>query len=82
MSEAVTVPSLMMMTAIVSEESLARDTHTRTLAHTHTHTHSHTLAHSHTHTLTRTHTRTRRLWVVNFLLFQSKTLKTKRKGRG
>ena len=28
MSEAVTVPSLMMMTSIVSEESFARDTHT------------------------------------------------------
>ena len=28
MSEAVTVPSLMMMTSTVSEESLARDTHT------------------------------------------------------
>ena len=32
MSETVTVPSLMMMTLIVSEESLARDTDT----HTHT----------------------------------------------
>ena len=30
MSEAVTVPSLMMMTSIISEESLARDTHTQT----------------------------------------------------
>ena len=30
MSEAFTVPSLMMMTSIVSEESLARDTQTRT----------------------------------------------------
>ena len=28
MSEAVTVPSVVMMTSIVSEESLARDTHT------------------------------------------------------
>ena len=34
MSDAVTVPSLMMMISIVSEDSLARDTHT----HTHTHT--------------------------------------------
>ena len=34
MSEAVTLPSLTMMTSTVSEESLARDTHT------HTHTHS------------------------------------------
>ena len=33
MSEAVAVPNLMMMTLIVSEESLARDRHT----HTHTH---------------------------------------------
>ena len=32
MSEAVTLPNLMMMTLIVSEESLARDRHT----HTHT----------------------------------------------
>ena len=30
MSEAVTVPSLMMMNSIVSEESLARNTHTDT----------------------------------------------------
>ena len=30
MSEAVSVPSLMMMTSTVSEESLARDTHTET----------------------------------------------------
>ena len=34
MSEAVTVPSLMMMPVTASEELLARDTHT----HTHTHT--------------------------------------------
>ena len=34
MSEAVTVPGLTMMTSIVSEESLARDTHTD--RHTHT----------------------------------------------
>ena len=31
MSEAVTVPSFIMITSIVSEESLARDTHTHTL---------------------------------------------------
>ena len=30
MSRVVTMPSLMMMTSIVSEESLARDTHTDT----------------------------------------------------
>ena len=36
MTEAVTVPSLMMMTSTVSEESLVRDTHTYT--HTYTHT--------------------------------------------
>ena len=30
MCEAVTMPSLMMITSIVSEESLARDTHTAT----------------------------------------------------
>ena len=38
MSEAVTVPSLMMMDSIVSEESLARDTHTHARARAHTHT--------------------------------------------
>ena len=48
MSESVTVPSLMMMTSIVSEESLARDTHThtRTRTHTHVHIHAHTVASS------------------------------------
>ena len=35
-SEAVTMPSLMMMTSIVLEESLARDTHTDRQTHTHT----------------------------------------------
>ena len=48
MSEAVTVPSLMMMTPIASDESLAMDTHTHT--HTYTHTHTHTRTHTHTHT--------------------------------
>ena len=43
MSEAGTVPSLMMTSnSIVSEESLARDTD----IHTHTHTHTQTLASS------------------------------------
>ena len=44
MPQAVSMPSLMMMTLIVSEESLARDryTHSNTHAHTHTHTHTHT----------------------------------------
>ena len=37
-SEAVTVPSLTMMTSTVSKESLARDSYT----HTHTHTHTDT----------------------------------------
>ena len=41
-SEAVTVPNLMMMTLIVSEESLARDTDTQTDWLTHTHTPTHT----------------------------------------
>ena len=42
MSEAVTVPSLTVMTS-VSEESLARGTrHARAHAHTHTYTHTHT----------------------------------------
>ena len=42
MSEAVTVPNSMMMTSTVSEESLARDTHTHTHARTHACTHTHT----------------------------------------
>ena len=42
MPEALTVPSVMMMTSIVSEESLARGTHT----HRHTHTHRQTFASS------------------------------------
>ena len=41
MSEAVTVPSLMMI-SIVSEDSLARDTHTHTHTHTRTRTRTHT----------------------------------------
>ena len=41
MHEAVTVPNVMMMSSIVSEESLAK--------HTNTHTHTHSLTHSHTH---------------------------------
>ena len=51
MSEAVTVPSLMTMTSIVSEESLARDRH----RHRHRHRHTHTRTHTHTHTDTHTH---------------------------
>ena len=54
MPEAITVPSLMIMTLILSEESLARDrrtyTHTnrraRARAHTHTHTHTHYTTHT------------------------------------
>ena len=42
MSEAVTMPNVMMMTLIVSEESLARDIHTHTHTHTDTHAHTHT----------------------------------------
>ena len=38
-SEAVTVPSMMTMALIVSEESLARDRHTDRQTDTHTHTH-------------------------------------------
>ena len=45
LSEAVTVPSLMMMTSIVFEESLARDIHT----HIHAHTHMHARTHARTH---------------------------------
>ena len=39
-SDAVTVPNLMMITLIVSEVSLARDTHKHRHRHTHTHTHT------------------------------------------
>ena len=53
MSEAVTVPSLMMTTSIISEDSLARDTHTHT--HTRTHAHTHTYIHVHARTHARTH---------------------------
>ena len=47
-SEAVIVQSLMIMTLIVSEESLARNTDTHTHTHTriHTHSHSHTMTHA------------------------------------
>ena len=45
MSEAVTVPSLMIITLTAFDETLARDRQTDT--HTHTHTHIHTDAHSH-----------------------------------
>ena len=44
-----------MMTSIVSEESLAMDTHTHTDTHTHARTHSRTRTHAHTHTHGRTH---------------------------
>ena len=40
-SEAVTVPSLMIMTLTVSEESLARDTHTHRRTYTHRDIHTH-----------------------------------------
>ena len=63
MSEAVSMPSLMMMTLIVSEELLARDARThaacayaRTHTHTHTHTDARTDAHTHVHSRTHTHT--------------------------
>ena len=52
MSEAVTVPSLMMMTSTISEELLARNTHTHTHGHTWTHTHTQMYAHRHTDTHT------------------------------
>ena len=43
-----------MMTSTVSEESLARDTHTdiQTYRHTHTHTHTHMHARARAHTQT------------------------------
>ena len=41
-SEAVTVPSMMMMALLVSEESLARDRHTDRQTDTEIHTHTHT----------------------------------------
>ena len=46
MSEAVTVPSLTLLTSTVSEESLARDTHTDTHRNTHRHTDTHTHIHA------------------------------------
>ena len=51
MSEAVTMP-ILTMTLILSEESLARDTHTHIHAHalTHSHVHMHTHTHTYTHT--------------------------------
>ena len=52
MHEAVTVPNLMMMTLIVSEELFARDRPT-------THRDTHTDAHTHTHRRTHTHTHIR-----------------------
>ena len=42
MSEPVTVPSLMTMTFIVYEESLARDRHMKTYTHTDRQTHTYT----------------------------------------
>ena len=48
-SEAVTVPSLMMTTLIVSKESLARDARTHACTHTHTHARTHTATHARTH---------------------------------
>ena len=49
MSEAVTVPRLM-MTSIISEESLARDGQTDRPTHAHTHARTHTHSHTYTHT--------------------------------
>ena len=54
MSEAVTVPRLMMMASIVSEESLARDART----HTHARTHARPPARTHARTLTHRQTLT------------------------
>ena len=52
MSEAVTVPGLMMMTSILFQESLTRDRYTdKTGARTHTHAHTHTHKHSGSSTL-------------------------------
>ena len=71
MSEAVTVPSLMLMTLIVSEESLARDRHIQT--HTDRQTDRQTDTETDIHTQVHTH----RLKVVYLKLFPSrKTLKT------
>ena len=61
MFEAVTMPSLTMMTSTVPEESLVRDTHIHTHTCTHTHTDTDTdtdtdtYIHTHTHTCARTH---------------------------
>ena len=50
MSVAVTMPSLNMMTSIVSEELLARDTHTHVCMYVHTRRDTNTLTVTHTHT--------------------------------
>ena len=72
MSETVTMPSLIMMTSIVSKESLARDRDTDTLARMHTHACTHIHTHSHTHTHTHMHAASSMLTVCLM------TLKTKR----
>ena len=50
MSEAVTMPNLMMMTLIVSDERLGGDRQRQTDTETDTHTHTVTHTHTHTHT--------------------------------
>ena len=50
MSKAVTVPSLLMMTSIVSEESLVRDTHTHARTHTYSFINIYITIHSQIHT--------------------------------
>ena len=87
MSETVTVPSSMVMTSVVFEDSLARDTHcehTHTHKHKHTHERTHARTHTHTHTHTHTYTRTD-FGLVYVKLVQSRnqaSLKTKTHGFG
>ena len=70
MSGAVTVPNLKMMTLIVSDGLLARDTHTHThaRARTHTYTHTHTRTRALTHSHTHTHRDSARLSSLKFAL--------------
>ena len=67
-SEAVTVPSVTMMTSTVSEESLARDRQRdrQTDTHAHTHARTHTRTHVRTHARTNTqHALTALIYIIN-----------------
>ena len=68
MYEAVTVPSLTMMTSTVSKESLARDTHTHTDKRTDKHTHTHTQTYSgHLHWTLQSHLKHVKIYIYIFV---------------